>query len=95
MALVAGYWILDTCTFSHLHILGRAPARPPRAGCPRPQVAYVLADEKTREREFGAFEKIRSLDRKLLLTMDRIDMGEGTVKHMYIPDFMASREPLE
>lgn len=39
--------------------------------------------------------KIRSLDRKLLLTMDRIDMGEGTVKHMYIPDFMASREPLE
>lgn len=59
------------------------------------QVAYVLADEKTRAREFGAFEKIRSLDRKLLLTMDRIDMGEGTVKHMYIPDFMASREPLE
>ena len=57
------------------------------------QVAYVLADERTREREFGAFEKIRSLDRKLLLTMDRIDMGEGTVKHMYIPDFMVSREP--
>ena len=39
--------------------------------------------------------KIRSLDRKLLLTMDRIDMGEGTVKHMYIPDFMDSHEPLE
>ena len=56
------------------------------------QVAYVLADEKTREREFGALEKLRSLDRKLLLTMDRIDMGEGTVKHMYIPDFMVSHE---
>jgi predicted AAA+ superfamily ATPase len=57
------------------------------------QVAFVLADERTREREFGAFEKIRSLDRKVLLTMDRIDMSEGTVRHMYIPDFMASREP--
>jgi len=54
------------------------------------QVAYILADERTREREFGSFEKIRSLDRKLLLTMDRLDMSEGTVRHMYIPDFMSS-----
>ena len=31
----------------------------------------------------------------VMAAMDRIDMGAGTVKHMYIPDFMASREPLE
>ena len=52
------------------------------------QVSYVLGSEETREREFGALEAVRSADRKLLLTMDRLDMGDGLVEHRYFPDFL-------
>ena len=52
------------------------------------QVSYILGSEETREREFGALEAVRSADRKLLLTMDRLDMGDGMVEHRYIPDFL-------
>ena len=31
---------------------------------------------------------------KRILTMDRLDMSDGTIRHMYIPDFLASAEPL-
>ena len=27
-------------------------------------------------------------DAKLLLTMDRLDMSDGTIRHFYIPDFL-------
>lgn len=30
-------------------------------------------------------------DEKLLLTMDRLDMGEGAIRHAYIPDFLLDR----
>ena len=52
------------------------------------QVSYLLGSEETREREFGALEAVRSTGRKLLLTMDRLDMGDGLVEHRYIPDFL-------
>ena len=52
------------------------------------QVAFTVGAEETREREFGALEAIRSTDRKLLLTMDRLDMSDGVIKHRYIPDFL-------
>ncbi len=57
------------------------------------QVAFTVGAEETREREFGVLEAIRSTDRKLLLTMDRLDMSDGTIEHRYIPDFLIDSFP--
>ena len=54
------------------------------------QVAFTLGSEDTREREYGALEQIKTTDAKLLLTMDRIDMSDGAIRHFYIPDFLFS-----
>lgn len=56
------------------------------------QVSYVLANEETREREFGALEALKTTDRRLLLTMDRLDMSEGAVEHRYLPEFLKEQE---
>lgn len=52
------------------------------------QVAFTLGSEETRQREYVALEEVKSADGKLLLTMDRLDMSSGTIKHQYIPDFL-------
>ena len=52
------------------------------------QVAFALGSADTREREYGALEQIRTNDAKMLLTMDRLDMSDGTIRHFYIPDFL-------
>ena len=52
------------------------------------QVAFTVGVEETRQREYGALEEVRSADGKLLLTMDRLDMSDGTIRHLYIPDFL-------
>ena len=57
------------------------------------QVAFSLGSEETREREYGALEQIKTADAKLLLTMDRLDMSDGTIRHFYIPDFLLSNSP--
>lgn len=54
------------------------------------QVAYVLESDETREREYGALEHVETADEKLLLTMDRLDMSDGAIRHRYIPDFLLS-----
>ena len=54
------------------------------------QVAFTLGSEDTREREYGALEQIKTNDVKLLLTMDRLDMSDGAIRHLYIPDFLFS-----
>ena len=54
------------------------------------QVAFALGSEDTREREYRALEQIKTTDAKLLLTMDRLDMSDGTIRHCYIPDFLVS-----
>lgn len=56
------------------------------------QVSYMLASEETRKREYGALEALKTIDKRLLLTMDRIDMSEGSVIHHYIPDFLLANE---
>ena len=53
------------------------------------QVAFVLGSEETRQREYSVLEDVRSADGKILLSMDRLDMSDGTIRHMYIPDFLA------
>ena len=35
-------------------------------------------------------EQIKTTDAKLLLTMDRLDMSDGTIRHCYIPDYLVS-----
>ena len=53
------------------------------------QVAFVLGSEETRQREYSVLEDVRTVDGKILLTMDRLNMSDGTIRHMYIPDFLA------
>ncbi len=52
------------------------------------QVAYTVGGEETRAREFAALEAVKTTGRKLLLTMDRLDMSDGDIRHGYIPDFL-------
>jgi len=56
------------------------------------QVAFALGAADTREREYGALEQIKTTDTKLLLTMDRLDMSDGTIRHLYIPDFLLGEQ---
>jgi len=54
------------------------------------QVAYLLYDESTVEREFGNLKKIKDNYPKYVVTMDEIDVGsnfEGII-HMHIKDFL-------
>ena len=50
----------------------------------------AIGSEETRQREYSVLEDVRSADGKILLTMDRLDMSDGTIRHVYIPDFLAS-----
>ena len=52
------------------------------------QVCYILADESTKKREFGAFDKINDNYPKVVLSMDEYDMSEKGYKHMNICDFL-------
>ena len=52
------------------------------------QVAFVLGNEETRQREYAVLEDVKTADGKMLLTMDRIDMSDGVIRHRYIPDFL-------
>lgn len=56
------------------------------------QVAYTVGGEETREREFSALEAVKTADRKLFLTMDRLDMSDGDIRHRYIPDFLCEED---
>lgn len=48
------------------------------------QVAWMLSDEKTIEREFGALEKIRDNYPKLLLTTDSFTQNRDGIKHQNV-----------
>ena len=52
------------------------------------QVAYLLADEKTAEREFGAFRDIPDNFPKYVLTLDEFDFSRDGYRHMNIRDFL-------
>ncbi|MGN0684029.1 MAG: ATPase, partial [Oscillospiraceae bacterium] len=54
------------------------------------QVAYLLADEKTAEREFGAFRDIPDNYPKYVLTLDEFDFSRDGYQHMNIRDFLLS-----
>jgi hypothetical protein len=52
------------------------------------QVCYILADESTKKREFGAFDRIEDNYPKIVISMDEFDMSEKGYKHMNICDFL-------
>lgn len=56
------------------------------------QVAYILADQSTIDREFGVFDKIRDHFPKYVLTMDEIDRSQNGIIHRNICDFLLSSE---
>ena len=55
------------------------------------QVCYLLADEKTREREFGNLNKIADNFPKFVISMDEIDMSRNGLKHINIKDFLLNK----
>ncbi|MBE6527640.1 MAG: ATP-binding protein [Thermoplasmata archaeon] len=58
------------------------------------QVAYLLADERTIEREFGAFGPIRDNSPKFVLSLDRLDMSRDGITHMNIIDYLEGKSDL-
>ena len=52
------------------------------------QVCYMLASEKTEEREFGAYRGIEDNYPKYVLSMDEFDMSRNGIIHMNIKDFL-------
>ena len=52
------------------------------------QVAYSVAEDKAYDREFGAFNGISQLDRKIIVTNDDIDFSTSNVQHVRLSDFL-------
>jgi predicted AAA+ superfamily ATPase len=52
------------------------------------QVAYLLSDKKTQEREFGNLLKIADNFPKYVVSMDSLDMSQNGIKHLNIEKFL-------
>jgi hypothetical protein len=58
------------------------------------QVTYLLSDQSTIEREFGAFTPITDASPKYVLSLDKINMSHDGIAHINIVDFLLHRESL-
>lgn len=56
------------------------------------QVAYLLADESTVQREFGVYDSICDNFPKYVVTMDELDMSRNGIRHRNIRDFLTAGE---
>ena len=56
------------------------------------QVAYILADEKVIEREFGAFKVIDDNYPKYVLTMDKFDFSQNGIIHKNVVDWLLKHD---
>ncbi len=56
------------------------------------QVTYLLANEDTIEREFGAYKPIDDNYEKYVISMDKLDFSRNGIKHIYIIDFLIGNE---
>ncbi|MFW6263029.1 MAG: ATP-binding protein [Thermotogota bacterium] len=54
------------------------------------QVCYLLADEKTVNREFSVYDHIKDNYPKFVLSMDEIDFSRNGIQHMNIVKFLKS-----
>ena len=55
-------------------------------------VTYLLASEKTVNREFGAYDRIRDNFPKYVVSLDELDMSRNGIKHRNIRDFLLAEE---
>jgi uncharacterized protein len=58
------------------------------------QVSYLMRDEATIEREFGAFRSIRDASTKYVLSLDKIDLSRNGIRHINIIDFLLNKVEL-
>lgn len=58
------------------------------------QVSYLLANENTIKREFGAYDKITDASPKYVMSLDKIDMSRNGIIHVNIIDFLLRRVDL-
>ena len=56
------------------------------------QVCYLLADEKTAEREFGAYKGVPDNYPKYVVSLDEISRSRDGIKHLNIPEFLLKDE---
>ncbi len=56
------------------------------------QVAYLLADDKVIQREFGAFDLVEDHFPKFVLSLDKYDFSRDGIKHINILDFLLNRD---
>ena len=56
------------------------------------QVAYLMATEEVRAREYGALDAVKARGEKLLLTLDRLDLSTETISHRYLPDWLVAED---
>lgn len=54
------------------------------------QVCYLLEDEKTKDREFSAFNEIDDDSEKYVISLDKEDFSRDGVKHINIFDFLTN-----
>ena len=52
------------------------------------QVAYLMENEETREREFSALMAVPDQYPKMVLSLDRVDFSSNGITHRYLPDFL-------
>lgn len=56
------------------------------------QVSYLLADNSTLEREFGAYRNIADNYPKYVISLDNFNFSRNGIKHMNICDFLLKEE---
>lgn len=56
------------------------------------QVAYLLADERVIQREFGAFDSVNDHYPKYVLSLDKFDFSRDGIKHMNIIKFLMQEQ---
>lgn len=59
------------------------------------QVTYLLADEKTIEREFSVFNKIKDNYQKIVLSLDDFDFSRNGIKHYNLIEYLMGKERMQ
>lgn len=58
------------------------------------QVAYIMIDEATVKREFGAFASVRDASPKYVISMDPFDMSMDGITHINLLNLLEGRKDL-
>ncbi len=58
------------------------------------QVAYLLINEETVEREFGAFDSVKDASPKFVISLDRFDMSRDGITHLNLTDFLEGKSDI-